>query len=130
SLFPAGAKASEVYSYFGNTFTSTYGSLYTAPLNSPCGISCDLVTISFTVASPLGANFSGAVTPTSFTVSDGINTITGGNFLTIINAQFPSYPTFIVDTDASGQIAKWAIAVASTNSSSTDPFSDTIVSVG
>jgi hypothetical protein len=114
-LSATSSRASEVYSYVGNDYTSTYGSLYSFS---------DFMTISFTVASPLGDNFSGLITPTSYSASDGVNTIT--NSLTINNSQFPSYPSFDIVTNASGQITEWAIALASTNNSG---FSDTIISI-
>jgi PEP-CTERM motif len=112
------AKAEVVYTYVGNDYTTLYGSLYS---------SSEFLTISFTVASPLGDNFSGAITPTSFTASDGVNTINSANSLTIVNGQFPtafppnSYPYFDIKTNASGQITEWAIALASN--------SDTIISL-
>jgi hypothetical protein len=111
------SRAAEVYSYVGNDYTSTYGALFS---------SSDFMAISFTVAAPLGDNFSGAVAPTSFTVSDGVDTITSGNSLALSNSQFPSYPSFDIVTNALGQITKWAIAVAYTNNSG---YSDTIVSI-
>jgi hypothetical protein len=131
------ADASEVYSYVGNVFTSTYGapgSGFSAPNGSPCGVSCDLVTISFTVSSPLGDNFSGMVTPTSFSASDGAYSITSANDqigYPWVTASF-SPPYFDIETNASGTITNWAILLAYTagyNYQAPNGFSDAITSI-
>lgn len=120
-LGAASANASEMYTYDGNIYTSTYGSLLSS---TNCGgVSCDSMTISFTVSSPLGDNFSGAVTPTSFAASNGAETITNLNSLSYAGAStspafspstgLPGFPTFDIVTNASGQIVQWAIALVS-----------------
>ena len=81
------ANAQTTYKYTGNA--------YTAPveIGTPSGI-CP-ITVSFTMAQPLGPNFSGAPTPTSSAISDCVNTFT---------------PTTLgVETNAQGQITAWGV---------------------
>ena len=85
------ASADTIYTYTGNPFTT-----FNTPL--PSGISG--VTGSFTLNNPLGANFSGSVTPSSYSFSDGATTLT----------QLNSIPTaFLILTDAAGNINEWKI---------------------
>jgi hypothetical protein len=85
------ASADTIYTYTGNPFTT-----FNTPL--PSGISG--VTGSFTLNNPLGANFSGSVTPSSYSFSDGATTLT----------QLNSIPTaFLILTDAAGNIGEWKI---------------------
>ena len=72
-MYSVPAKADTTCSYVGAAFTSTYNSV---PMT--CGAECDL-TMSFTVASPLGANFSGIFTPDSFSMTGDNLTITNSN---------------------------------------------------
>lgn len=58
---------------------------------------------SFNLATPLGNNFSGLITPTAFSFSDGRNTITDSN---------ASESSFNLTTDGSGTIIQWVIHVA------------------
>jgi hypothetical protein len=61
------ARADVVYTYTGNPFTSVLGSYTTS----------DFVSVSFTLATPLGPNFAFAfISPTDFTFSDGQQTFT------------------------------------------------------
>jgi len=88
------ANASEVYTYTGNDFTGVSGSYSTL----------DSVSISITLSTPLGDDFSGSVTPTSFTASDGVQTITSAN------ASLSSSAFYFV-TNGSGQITGWVVEV-------------------
>jgi hypothetical protein len=130
SVSVTSSRAAEIYSYVGNEYTSTYGGYFYSNSPSCSGVSCDFTTISFTLASALGDNFSGTVTPTSFTASDGVDTITSADSLTVNNAPFPSalstFPSFDIVTNNLGQITQWAIALAYTNNNN---FSDTIISI-
>jgi hypothetical protein len=83
------------YHYSGNHFTDVQG-LYTT-LESVQG--------SFTLSSPLPPNLSGVtITPTSFSFSDGIVTITNSSVGLFINS-------FTVSTNSAGQITAWNIDV-------------------
>lgn len=85
--------ADSVYTYNGNDFATYYGS--TCP--KECNLSGD-----FTVASPLGDDFSGAVTPDTFDFTDGQNTFTNAN---------SNDDGFYIQTDAEGNIDEWGIAL-------------------
>lgn len=90
--------ADTVYSYTGNDFTTVSPGIegYVYSTN-------DSVTGSFTVASPLGVNFSGDVTPLSFSFSDGVQTIDSADGADIFN--------FDITTDGSGNIDDWDLSV-------------------
>lgn len=85
SVFSLAAHADTVYSYVGQDFQYVYGS-YT-PM--------DNVTGSFTVANPIPANYSGLVYSTSFSFSDGVQTLTNAN---------THFVNFNITTDANGDI--------------------------
>ena len=94
------AEADVVYSYKGNNFT-TVGGAYTTT-NSLSG--------SFDLASPLSDNlFEQDIFPTSFSFSDGVQTITESG---------PTAATsyyFIFSTNATGAITHWAIDMVASN---------------
>jgi hypothetical protein len=85
------------YQYTGNPFTIVSGPYTTS----------DFVTAMVTLAAPLGANMPlTIVTPTAFTLNDGVQTISN------LNATFAS---FVFATDASGAITEWSIGVGALN---------------
>jgi len=84
------------YQYTGNPFTFATGPYTTS----------DFVTAMITLTGPLGANFSGFVSATAFTFSDGFQTITD------ISA-FAS--NFFFKTDAAGAITNWDLVVVNNN---------------
>jgi hypothetical protein len=89
------ASAQVTYNYSGTHFTDVQGT-YT---------NTDFVQGSFTVASPLAANLSGAtITPSAFTFSDSHGTITNSSVGLFINS-------FTVSTNSAGQITEWDIDV-------------------
>jgi Concanavalin A-like lectin/glucanases superfamily len=79
------------YQYTGNHFIDVAGPGYTTGMS---------VTGMVTLANPLPPNFGGAVTPTSFTFFDGVQTLTGAN-----TAEFDI--RFV--TDATGNIIGWSV---------------------
>jgi hypothetical protein len=82
------------YQYKGNPFTTVSGPYTTS----------DFVTAMVTLAGPLGANMPlTQVTPTAFTLSDGVQTLS--------NLDNGVVATFLFGTDASGAIVEWAVAV-------------------
>jgi hypothetical protein len=94
--YPASVQAvPTTYRYTGNPFTSVSG-VYTTS---------DFVTAMITLSVPLGANLVNAnVTPTAFTLSDGMQTITN----------LTAFDTFIqFSTDASGTITFWNVLASS-----------------
>ena len=78
------------YQYTGNPFTTVSGPYTTS----------DFVTAMITLATPLGPNFSGSVSPIAFTFSDGVQTITN------LNATFSS---FFFQTGPTGAIIGWVV---------------------
>jgi hypothetical protein len=86
------ADASTVYNYTGNDFTGVFGS-YTGN---------DNLTLSVTLSSSLGDDFSNTVIPVSFTASDGVFTYTGSS-----TGSYAS--SFYFQTGNSGQITSWYI---------------------
>src|SRR5206468_13106293 len=94
-VYPASVQAvPTTYQYTGNPFTYVTG-VYTTS---------DFVTAMVTLASPLGANMPlTQVTPTAFTLSDGVQTISN------LNAIFAA--AFFFATNASGGIAAWYVFV-------------------
>ena len=93
--YPASVQAvPTTYQYTGNPFTQVSDPYTTS----------DFVTVMMTLAAPLPPNmFDIQVTPTAFTLSDGVQTLT--NFANVVNA------TFLFSTDASGAIIQWAVDV-------------------
>jgi len=74
--YPASVQADTTYQYTGNPFNS---------FSTPPGpyTTSDFVTVMMTFASPLARNMPfGSVRPLSFSVSDGVQTITNVNFQT------------------------------------------------
>jgi len=97
------AEANTIYQYTGNPFTS-----FVSPYTSG-----DALSLSFALASPLADNLSNqAITPISFSFSDGVQTLT--NLNTAGNQ-------FVVFTDASGNINHWSMTVETP-----DQFNDII----
>ena len=87
--YPASVQAvPTTYQYTGNPFTIVEGP-YTTSM---------FVTAMVTLANPLPPNFSGLVTPTAFTFSDGVQTITNLTATTSF---------FAFETDAAGMIFRW-----------------------
>jgi hypothetical protein len=64
-LLGASQAIATTYTYTGHDFTAASGAYTTS----------DSVTASVTLSQPLGPNFAGVVTPVSFTISDGRDTI-------------------------------------------------------
>jgi hypothetical protein len=93
--YPASVQASVTYQYIGNHFTFVTGPYTTS----------DFVTVMFRLADPLPANFDGTVTPTAFTVTDGVQTINNHN------ATAPDV-VFQFATDATSTITHWHVGVA------------------
>ena len=88
----ASAGADEIYTYTGNLFSAA-----TSPYSTS-----DEVTLSFTVAAPLGDNLSDFfVTPTSFTAFDGVETISDNGVV----------PNIQIYTDSNGKIIEWDIDI-------------------
>ena len=85
--YPASVQAvPTTYQYTGNHFTDVTGPYTTS----------DFVTAMVTLAAPLAANMrSRTVTPTAFTLSDGVQTLTNHNATTRLVFQFA--------TDATGR---------------------------
>jgi hypothetical protein len=85
------AKASFVYSYTGSSFTS-----------GATAFAGDSVSGEFTVASALGDNFTGTVTPTQFSFSNGLFSVGNSN---------SSFYAFDIQTSAAGAIISWSISL-------------------
>lgn len=95
------AKASTVYSYSGNSFT----------VGGAGSVSGE-----FTVATALGDNFNGAITPAQFSFSAGA--------LTLNNSNAPAYVIDVQTSDV-GAIVAWFISITSGLATiSTSNFSD------
>jgi hypothetical protein len=89
-----------VYTYTGNDFQAASGGAYNT--------TSDVVTVSLAFSAPLQPNttyYDPATT--SFTASDGVNTITGSTI--------PSGDYLFLQTGASGQITDWAIELFNSN---------------
>lgn len=87
------------YRYTGNNFT-TYSGVDSNTIET-------FISASLTLADPLGANFHGDVTPLNFWINDGTLTL---------NDQSPNLDAigtfFEFDTDSSGRLTGWDVAVA------------------
>jgi len=92
------------YQYTGNPFTR---------VNPPYTTS-DFVTGTITLATPLGPNFNGDVSPIAYSFSDGVQTITTLPFPALF--QFATGPT--------GNITQWLVAIRRTPGSFIDTRSD------
>jgi hypothetical protein len=88
------ARASAVYSYTGNPFTT---------FNGPAFSGSDSVTGGFTLASALGDNFNGDVLPSQFSFSDRLFSITN------LDA---SFSVFDIQTSNTGAIVQWNISLS------------------
>lgn len=86
----------ETYYYTGNPYNSFSGGLACPPT---CGLSG-----SFTVASPLGDNFVGSVSPTLFSFTDGHITISQSSPGVAAGGWF-------IETNSSGAITEWIIDI-------------------
>jgi hypothetical protein len=93
------ARADTVYSYTGNLFTNgvTQNGLTSLPVGP--FTANDSVSGSFTVATPIGGVLH-LVTPTSFSFTDGVDTLTNLN---------STLSSFEASTDFSGNIVDWHI---------------------
>jgi hypothetical protein len=80
------------------------------PVNNPpvTYTSANHISVSVLLAAPLGANPAGNLfTPLSFSISDGIYTITQNNAITYPGQLFPE---FFFLTDAGGNIVLWSVS--------------------
>jgi hypothetical protein len=101
-LLPAALPAAVSYTYTGNHFNTFLFGTYT---------SANYVSITLTFNTGLAANMAfQTVTPASFTISDGIDTITSSNY-------DPSNTLFQVSTNASGGINAWSISIVNASDS-------------
>src|SRR5208282_481764 len=91
---PAG-RADTLYTYTGTDFTN-----FDNPSLLPTGVTG--VSGSVTLATSLGSNFSGDVTPTAFSFTDGATTITQ------LNASLTDDLFYFV-TNSSGEIVSWDV---------------------
>jgi hypothetical protein len=96
ALGAASASASTVYTYTGNDFTSVTGSYTTT----------DMVTGRIDLATALGDNFGpGAISPVSFSFSDGVQTLTNTNSTISSN---------VFETNSAGTIVQWVFEINNT----------------
>jgi PEP-CTERM motif len=104
ALSVTSALADTMYTYTGNPFTGGDGptGLPTAPFSSN-----DFVSGSFTVSTALAPNMipDTPITPTSFSFSNGVSTLTNSDPLFVLD--------FFGGTDATGSLTSWFIAMAS-----------------
>lgn len=89
------ARADAIYTYGGNGLT-----VFENPSLLPAGVVG--LSGSMTLTAPLGSNFSGNVTPTAFSFTDGATT------LTQLNAPLAN-DLFSFATDSSGAIISWDV---------------------
>jgi hypothetical protein len=120
ALGAASASADVVYSYTGNDFQ-----FVTSPYTTN-----DSLTGSVTLSTALGDNLSlASATPTSYTFSDGVSTIT--------NTNQTNTPLFSFSTDSAGNITDWQIIVQDSNNvietvltGGPEDFGETLVGLG
>jgi hypothetical protein len=96
------ARADTTYTYTGNPFTDFSG---TDACTAGVGECC--ISVSFTVGSPLPDNLAYPfflTTPLSFSITDGVNTLTELNAL-----PFLGNPLIYVGTGPGGQIGNWYV---------------------
>jgi hypothetical protein len=97
SLSSLAAQADVVYDYTGLDYTVAFGSYTTS----------ESVTGTFTLAAPLADNLNDAIiSPVSFSISDGLQTITNANAAT---------SAFTFSTDATGNLTNWVITLTTSN---------------
>ena len=95
------------YRYTGNPFTVATGPYTTS----------DFVTVMFTLAGPLAPNMPPTlITPLNYTLSDGVQTLTGDPHL---------FALFLVETGGGGNITHWWIFTNSIPPSIAAPYIDT-----
>jgi hypothetical protein len=103
-VLPKVASADTVYTYTGKDFTTLSNN--TAFTNQ--FTTSDFITGYFDLASPLAANLTAtAITPTSFSFSDGVDTIADAD---------AASSSFDVSTDATGRITAWTIYLSAGSS--------------
>jgi hypothetical protein len=85
------AKANVTYTYTGNDFTTVVGSLSET--------TSDFITASFTFASPLLDVNPDSATPLSWTMSDGVESLSSADYYGSVGFDF--------ETDASGNLLNW-----------------------
>lgn len=103
------AREETTYAYLGNPFTNFTG-VVGCSQPSTGQISSDTCAISgsFSVAAPLAANlFDAQIIPTNWQFTDGFYVWNPGP----INSIFTGSGTFVITTDASGDITNWAISL-------------------
>jgi hypothetical protein len=93
------AEANVVYSYLGNPF-NTFQASPNANAQEFVGQS---VSGEFTLGRSLGDNFNGTVTPTQFSFSNGV--------LSLSSSQSPTY-AFDIQTSSTGAIVDWMISIS------------------
>jgi PEP-CTERM motif-containing protein len=101
------ARADTVYTYTGTDFTS-----FDSTGLLPAGVVS--LSGSVTLTTALGDNFSGFVSPSAFSFSDGATTITQANL------SLP-YDTFYFVTDSSGAITNWDVELCAIGPSCVTP---------
>jgi len=100
------------YTYTGPAFTTFTGV-------AACPVQCDLSGW-FTVSSPLAANLTNAtITPTSFSFTDGLNTLTNLN----TTGTFDQANFLLFSTNGAGQITQWEIILQHVGLAEMETFS-------
>lgn len=116
AVAPATSFAGYLYSYTGNNFDQFL------PVPGSSWDTNDFVTVAFELGSMLGPNFGYAqVTPLSFEISDGVQTLTSSSS----NITY----TFEFATDGSGDITEWLVFVGELFSVPTAPVGEQIMEI-